>query len=129
MKTPQVRYTPEEKARMDEIIGAFSTYINEHFYFDILYSNKCGYIYIVIAEEDIPCDFLEDSSDLLYRLFMDVSSDVRSLQLQGPHTTVDLYPEEITETRRRLLEYFEPLSEETKDFCIEEMNEFLAERE
>ena len=123
-KTP---YSSEEKSKMDAIMGVFSTYIKEHYYFDILYSEKCGYIYIAVDEDDVPCEIFEDSSALLNRLFMEVSSDVRELKLEGDHTTTDLYPQEIAETRNRLEKYFESLEPELKEFCLEEMECFLEE--
>lgn len=125
MPREHATYSLEEKARIDAILDAFRSYIDEHYYFDILYSKKCGYLYVVINEDDIPVDWLEDSADLLNHLYMDISSDVRALQMNGPHTTINLYPEEIEETRRRLKPYFNNMPSELKNFCIEEMNEFF----
>lgn len=128
MSTFQPPYTADEKAKMDSILDVFKAYIEEHYYFDVLYSKKCGYLYIVINGDDIPAEQLEDSSELLYRLFMDISSDVRALQMKGPHMTADLYPEEIVETRRRILPYFDSLTSDLKDYCVAEMNKFLDSR-
>ena len=41
-------YTEETKKKLDVILRAFAAYINSQNYFDILYSKKAGYIYLVI---------------------------------------------------------------------------------
>lgn len=45
-------YTPEQKAKIDNILRVFETYIKEHPCFDIVYSEKLGYLSIIIETDD-----------------------------------------------------------------------------
>lgn len=45
-------YTPEQKAEIDNILRVFEKYIKEHPCFDIVYSEKLGYLNIVIESDD-----------------------------------------------------------------------------
>ena len=127
MSKHQLRYTAEEKTKMDSILNVFRTYVKEHSCFDILFSEKCGYLYVEVGKDDVNVEIIENSSDLLFRLFTEVSSDVRSLQMNGPHIEIDLYPEEIEESRKRLSAYFESLEDELKKECLNEMEDYLSE--
>lgn len=125
MSTRKAQYLPKEKEKMDAILKAFNSYICEHHYFDILYSEKCGYVYVVIVDPDFPV-FLKDSSDLLSRLFMNVSYDVIALHMNASYKTDDLSPEEAAEVRRRLLVFIESLDPDIKEFCVKKMDEYLS---
>lgn len=41
-------YDENTKKKLDSILKAFSTYIEKQDYFDILYSKKAGYLWIVV---------------------------------------------------------------------------------
>lgn len=45
-----MRYTQEEKKRMDRLIKAFEDYLNCNEEYDIAYSERSGYVLLVIAE-------------------------------------------------------------------------------
>lgn len=40
-------YTPAEKEKLDKVFAAFQGYIQQHTCFDILYSDKIGYIQLL----------------------------------------------------------------------------------
>ena len=43
-------YTTEQKKELDAILKAFENYIDGQNYFDIVYSKKIGYVWIVADE-------------------------------------------------------------------------------
>ena len=112
-------YPAEEKAKMDAIMAAFKPYIDAHYYFDILYSAKCGYVYIVVNEDEVPAVILENASDLLDRLINEIRGDVRAEN--GDHMEIEDSPEEIMEIRRRTLSYLDSMDPELRSFCIDVM--------
>ena len=98
-------YTAEETRRCQTILAAFEDYIAGNEYFDILYSPKCGYIHVLIEKDEVATTLVQNSDDLFEWLITEVSNDVRNLFLCGQHDDVDLFPEEIQESRIRLLSY------------------------
>lgn len=127
MATFKEPYTADEKHKFEAILTAFKPYIEDHYYFDVLYSRKCGYMYIIVNEDDVPVTILEDANELLYNLIFEISNDVRELKWHGPRMTTELFPDEVTETRRRVLPYFDSLEPKLKELCIAKMNEYLPE--
>lgn len=43
-------YTSEEKAKLDLVVAAFADYIAKHTYFDIAYTDKIGYVCLLVDE-------------------------------------------------------------------------------
>ena len=65
--------SPKEKARMDALISAFRNFINESDDIDIVYSEKIGYVRLVIAENADSNYFpIQDFDELLQTLLFDV---------------------------------------------------------
>lgn len=62
-------YTPEEKKKMDNVIQAFAEYTANHREFDIAYSDKSGYVRLIIAENADSCFFSLGSFDELMDMF------------------------------------------------------------
>ena len=112
-------YSAEEKAKMDAIMATFKPYIDAHYYFDILYSAKCGYVYIVVGEDEVPTAILDNASDLLDCRINEIRGDVRAEN--GDHTEPGDSPEEIMEIRRRTLSYLDSMEPELRSFCIDVM--------
>ena len=46
-------YTQEEKAKMDALLRAFQSYIDQQEHYDVLYSKKAGYLRVITGEN---CD-------------------------------------------------------------------------
>ena len=113
-------YTAEEKSRMDYLLTTFGEYIRGNKEFDIVYSEKQGYLSLVInTNHGIIGDIspMKDFDALLEELFIQISNDVRSLKMVGYHDDIDLFPEEIVETRHRL----EPILNTTtqdREYCL-----------
>ena len=70
-------YTEETKKKLDVILRAFAAYINSQNYFDILYSKKAGYIYLVIDPVSAAgAEQLRTPEDMLDVLFNEIINDV-----------------------------------------------------
>jgi len=46
-------YSQEEKAKMDALLRAFQTYIHQQEHYDVLYSEKAGYLRVIVGKN---CD-------------------------------------------------------------------------
>ncbi len=85
----------------------FDDLIKETEYYDILYSEKVGYVQLYIEEKfgDTTYTVLDDFESVARALFNEVIDTVRDLQLCGEHDNVDLYPEEKAEVYNRIMQY------------------------
>ena len=124
-----MRYTPEEKARMDRLMEIFGEYVQGSKTFEILYSEKVGFIYIdVFNDKPQGFDWIDDYEDLCENLCNEIMNDVRDLKLVGDHGSCWSSPVEIEEARRRITGYLDRIAdEEDRAFCFEVMEAFLAE--
>ena len=70
-------YTDEIRKKLDAILKAFEEYIDGQSYFDIVYSKKIGYVWILT---DYPSDagavVLDTPAKMLDRLFNEIINDV-----------------------------------------------------
>ena len=118
-------YTAEEKKRIDNVLEAFGDYIRQHEEFDIVYSDKSGYFRIWVKDMTVeaprPIDSIET---LLNELFLQISSDVRALNMVGYHDDIDLFPEEIVVTRQRVTEILNNMSHD-REYCLERLDYYL----
>lgn len=121
-------YTAEEKQRMERVLAAFGACIDEDKEYDICYSKKIGYFRFFIDKKYghiYAPKIIEGFDALLDELFFEVSDDVRELDLTGEfHDDIELFPVEITETRRRLLLILNTLDED-KEYSIDRMEYYL----
>ena len=70
-------YTTETKKKLDAILKAFENYIDGQDYFDIVYSKKIGYVWIVVDEPGAAgAEQLDTPEAMLDLLFNDVINDV-----------------------------------------------------
>lgn len=70
-------YTAEIKKQLDNIMEAFADYIRRQSYFDILYSEKAGYLRIIAEAPDDEAPMRIDTPDeLLETLIDDMADDV-----------------------------------------------------
>ena len=109
-----MKYTPEELTRFYALQNAFDSYLEQNPNFDILYSAKRGYYHVQRDIKSATAQPLLSSDDLFFCLLIELSSDVRDLFLCGEHTDVEMYPEEIRETRNRLQPYLDRLPEDLR---------------
>lgn len=76
-------YTPEEKKRMDNVLQVFAEYTAAHTEFDIAYSDKTGYVRLIIAEGADQCYFPISGFDELMDMFcMEIVCDELQRQME-----------------------------------------------
>jgi len=114
-------YTVDVKKELDAILKAFENYIDGQNYFDIVYSKKIGYVWIVADEPGAAgAEQLDTPEALLDNLFNDIINDViaprSTTHLDEVHTLTE---SEEAECRRRItaiLERFEGGANEYLDY-------------
>ncbi len=97
-------YTEETKRKLDGILKAFEQYIDNQNYFDIVYSKKIGYVWIVADEPGAAgAEQLDTPEAMLDNLFSDIINDVvaprESTHLNETHSLTE---SEEAECRRRI---------------------------
>ena len=117
------------KRKMDAILKAFKDYIDNQDYFDIVYSEKIGYVWIVVDDPGAAgAELLDTPEAMLDNLFNDIINDViaprSTTHLDEDHTLTE---SEEAECRRRITailetvegggaEYLEYLDEYIQDY-------------
>ena len=104
-------YTNEQKKKLDAILKAFENYIDGQDYFDIVYSKKIGYIWIVVDEPGAAgAEPLDTPEAMMDNLFNDIINDVVSPRESTSLTeTHALTNSEETECRRRIIAILETI--------------------
>jgi len=121
-------YTEDIKRKMDNILKAFENHIDEQDYFDIVYSKKVGYIWIVVDHLDcgVP-EQLDTPEKMMDALFNDVINDV-ALSPNTPASFSDTLTEyEKEESRRRIAAILESLGD-NKEECLAYLDSYLKRR-
>lgn len=108
-------YEPETKSAIEQVIDVFNDYIRTSTHFELLWSDKVGYIYISIDNVqgsigDTGCCVVNCGEELFDKLVWELAVDIME---EGGH---DLSPEEASaleraEVARRLNVYLEQLPE------------------
>ena len=107
-------YTTEQKKELDAILKAFEGYIDGQDYFDIVYSKKIGYTWIVV---DPPggagAEQLDTPEKMLGVLFNEVINDVINSPKNTTHIsdTRTLTEWEEAESRRQLTAILETIAD------------------
>ncbi len=108
-------YEPSVKEGIERVMSVFSDYIKTTPYFDIVWSDKVGYIYISIENcrgtvGDMDCIVLDEPEELLDKLLNEMAVDIME---EGGHTLspVEASALERAEVERRLNAYLEQLPE------------------
>lgn len=97
-------YTEDVGGGRDAILKAFESYIDGQNYFDIVYSKKIGYVWIVVDEPGAAgAELLDTPEAMLDNLFNDIINDVvaprESTSLTEAHALTE---SEEAECRRRI---------------------------
>ena len=107
-------YAPETKAAIDRVIAVFQDYIKTCPYFEVLWSDKVGYIYLNIDTAsgrvgDIEVVLIESAEELLDHLLYEFAVDTME---EGGHTVDPTEASKIerAEIGRRLAPFMEQLS-------------------
>ena len=76
-------YTQKEKERMDNLLQIIGSYVTESTQIDIAYSDKTGYVRLIIAPyEDYVFFPIESFDDMLETFFFDILCDEVSRSLE-----------------------------------------------
>ena len=121
-------YDDSTKKELDAILKAFENYIDGQNYFDIVYSKKIGYVWIVVDEPGAAgAEQLDTPEALLDNLFNDIINDVvaprESTHLNETHALTE---NEEAECRRRITAILEKI-EGDKAKYLEYLDEYIED--
>ena len=121
-------YTDGVRKELDAILKAFENYIDGQNYFDIVYSKKIGYVWIVVDEPGAAgAEQLDTPEALLDNLFNDIINDVvaprESTHLNETHALTE---NEEAECRRRITAILEKI-EGDKAKYLEYLDEYIED--
>ena len=116
------------KRKMDAILKAFKDYIDNQNYFDIVYSKKIGYVWIVVDDPGAAgAELLDTSEAMLDNLFNDIINDVIA-----PRSTTHLdegrtlTESEEAECRRRITAILEQIEGGGAEY-LEYLDEYIQD--
>ena len=121
-------YTDDVRKELDAILKAFENYIDGQNYFDIVYSKKIGYVWIVVDEPgSAGAEQLDTPEAMLDNLFNDIINDVvaprESTHLNEAHTFTE---SEEAESRRRITAILEQIEGGGAEY-LEYLDEFIRD--
>lgn len=121
-------YMEEVRKEMDNILKAFEQYIDNQNYFDIVYSKKIGYVWIVADEPGAAgAEQLDTPEAMLDNLFNDIINDVvaprESTHLNEAHA---LTASEEAECRRRITAILERIEGGGEEY-LEYLDEYIQD--
>ena len=112
-------YTEDMKKKLDAILKAFESYIDGQDYFDIVYSRKIGYTWIVVdPPSGAGAERLDTPEKMLAVLFNEVINDVIN-DPENPahaHDAPPLTEWEEAESRRRLTAILETIEDGAAEY-------------
>ena len=121
-------YSEDVRKKLDAILKAFENYIDGQNYFDVVYSKKAGYLWIVADDPraQAPEQIIEPE-DLLDLLLNDITNDVvaprQSTSLTEPSSLTE---QEAAEIRRIATEILETV-EDGADECLDYLDSFIQD--
>ena len=121
-------YTEEVRKELDAILKAFENYIDGQNYFDIVYSKKIGYVWIVVDEPGAAgAEQLDTPETMLDNLFNDIINDVvaprSTTHLNEAHTMTE---SEEAECRRRITAILEQIEGGGTEY-LEYLDEYIQD--
>jgi len=114
-------YTEDVRKKLNDILRAFEDYIDGQNYFDIVYSKKIGYLWIVVDDpgSEAP-EQIREPEDLLDNLFNDMINDVvaprESTSLAEGHALTESEEAEVRNRAAAILETIKDGAEEYLDY-------------
>ena len=121
-------YTLEEKKKMDNLLAVFAEYTAQHEEFDIAYSDKTGYVRLIIAEHADAVFFKLENFDHLMEMFcMEViCAEVDKLQSQKPW--LHNWDIDYTHIRSHMQCYIDRLDEAYRDQAEKILDRYIRDR-
>lgn len=106
-------YTKKEKDKIERIREVFAEHIRQSPNYDLLWSDKVGYVWLTIGINPLYVDtgrWIESAADLCEILLDDVADDV--FEMTGnDHSLENADPLELAEIKRRWKAYIDQLPE------------------
>lgn len=116
-------YTEAEKNKIDNILKAFSGFIKEQDYFDIVYSEKMGYIKLLVEMESEPVSVIATAEEMLHTLCDEVISEtVFSPQNPSHRLTAEVE----AESRNRLMAIIMQIQED-REYYLDYATQYMQE--
>lgn len=111
-------YSKGEKQKLDRILSAFHDYIQTHTYFDILYSDKIGYVRMKVEDPDDGEGLIviRSAMKMLDVLFNEIINDVQFSDQSKQHFSNKLTEEEASESRNRITAILKTMGPEGDDY-------------
>ena len=121
-------YTNKMKKKLDSILKAFEDYIDGQNYFDIVYSKKIGYVWIVVEDPgSTGAEQLDSPEAMLDNLFNDIINDVvaprETTHLNEAHAMTE---SEEAECRRRITAILEQIEGGGAEY-LEYLDEYIQD--
>ena len=121
-------YTDDVRKELDAILKAFEDYIDGQNYFDIVYSKKIGYVWIVVDEPgSAGAEQLDTPEAMLDNLFNDIINDViaprSTTHLDEDHTLTE---SEEAECRRRITAILNQIEGDKAEY-LEYLDEYIQD--
>lgn len=123
-----MNYDVDTRKKLDAILKAFEGYIDEQNYFDIVYSKKIDYVWIVVDEPGTAgTEPLDTPEIMLDHFFNDVINDViapcESISLTKSHSLTE---SEEVEVRRRITTILETIEDGTDEY-LDYLDEYIQD--
>ena len=85
-----MKYSPEEKQRMERVVAAFSDYLENGATFDVAYSDRSGFVKLIDDEgKEQYYFYIDNLQDMLRTFFHEMGMDAVSAALkEKPNLTV-----------------------------------------
>ena len=118
------------KNKLDAILKVFNDYIREHKHFDIVYSEKIGYVKLQVPhpESEVPT-VMDTPETLLAALFNEIILDVvfSPNSPQKEHDDPSLTKYEEAESRRRIMAILETMQCDDKARYLDFLDTYIKE--
>lgn len=106
-------YSPKEKAEIERVINVFRDYLAQSTYLDLVWSDKIGYVYLIIDGLDAPHTegrYVKSAEHLASVLLGDIEADV-FLATGNEHSLETADQLELAEIDRRQKPFLDQLPE------------------
>ena len=118
------------KDKLDAILNTFGDYIRAHDFFDIVYSEKIGYVKLQVPHPDNEVPVVMNTPEtLLDALFNEIINDVvfspDNPQQEHDDTTLTEYEE--SESRRRIIAILETMPGGDKSSYLDFLDTYIKE--
>lgn len=116
----KVTYSAEEKKQLDRILSVFQEYIRAHWFFDIIYSEKVGFIRIKVEDPDDGEGLIviRSAAQMMDVLINEVINDVRFEDRETKHYFLKLSEAETEEVRRRVTKILGAMGPDAEEYLL-----------